>query len=132
MRNAGPRCSRSASGTSTNGKDSAACPPCAALDSVPDPVSGLLIYHGRGGTAGTRTPRRPKPAPGAEAISLPEPQAVLQLDLTGTTQPDPLHPRTAGRRRTPAGHEKTVTTAPIGTSGHTVMARADRAPDRPV
>jgi len=63
---------------------------CAALDSVPDPVSGLLIYHGRGGTAGTRTPRRPKPTPGAEAISLPEPHAVPQLDVTGISQLDPV------------------------------------------
>ena len=35
----------------------------AALDAVPDPVNGLLIYRGRGGGAGTREPRRPKPAP---------------------------------------------------------------------
>jgi hypothetical protein len=59
----------------------------AALDGVPDPVNGLLVYRGRGGAAGTREPRRPKPAPSAEAISLPEPQAV-QLDLTGTSQLD--------------------------------------------
>src|SRR5512135_3756841 len=38
--------------------------------SVPDPVSGLLIYRGRGGTPGTRPPCRPRPASGAEAISL--------------------------------------------------------------
>jgi hypothetical protein len=56
---------------------------CAALDGVPDPVSGLLIYRGRGGAAGAREPRRPKPAPSAEAISRPEPHTVLQLDLTG-------------------------------------------------
>jgi len=61
---------------------------CAALDSVPDPVNGLLIYRGRGGTAGTRTPRRPKPAPGAEAIALPEPQVMMRLDLAGPSQPE--------------------------------------------
>lgn len=54
----------------------------AALDSVPDPVNGLLIYRGRGGSAGVRTPRRPKPAPSAEAIALPEPPDADQLDIT--------------------------------------------------
>jgi hypothetical protein len=54
----------------------------AALDGVPDPVNGLLIYRGRGGSAGTRTPRRPKPAPSAEAIALPEPHDADQLDIT--------------------------------------------------
>ena len=29
----------------------------AALDAVPDPVNGLLIYRGRGGAAGSRKPR---------------------------------------------------------------------------
>ena len=57
----------------------------AALDSVPDPVNGLLVYRGRGGAAGARMPRRPKPAPSADAVSLPEPPAVLQLDLTGAS-----------------------------------------------
>ena len=46
----------------------------AALDGVPDPVNGLLVYRGRGGGAGARKPRRPKPAPSASAVSLPEPQ----------------------------------------------------------
>jgi hypothetical protein len=31
----------------------------AALDAVPDPVSGLLVYRGRGGGAGALKPRRP-------------------------------------------------------------------------
>jgi len=62
----------------------------AALDGVPDPVSGLLVYRGRGGTAGARQPRKPKPVPSADAISLPEPHAVPQLDLTSTSPPDPL------------------------------------------
>jgi hypothetical protein len=61
----------------------------AALDGAPDPVNGLLIYRGRGGAAGPREPRRPKPAPSAEAISSPEPQAVPRLRLTGTSQLDP-------------------------------------------
>jgi hypothetical protein len=45
----------------------------AALDDVPDPVNGLLIYRGRGGGAGPRKPRKPKPAPIADAMALPEP-----------------------------------------------------------
>ena len=33
----------------------------AALDAVPDPVNGLLVYRGRGGGSGARSPRRPSP-----------------------------------------------------------------------
>lgn len=46
----------------------------AALDGVPDPVNGLLIYRGRGGAAGGTKPRKPKPAPGAAALELDEPR----------------------------------------------------------
>jgi hypothetical protein len=60
----------------------------AALDAVPDPVNGLLIYRGRGGGAASRKPRRPKPAPAASAASLPEPQAEPRLDLTAASPPD--------------------------------------------
>jgi hypothetical protein len=45
-----------------------------ALDAVPDPVSGLLVYRGRGGAAGPRKPRKPKPAPSAAALELEEPR----------------------------------------------------------
>jgi hypothetical protein len=45
----------------------------AALDAVPDPVKGLLVHRGRGGAAGTRLPRRPRPLAGAGAVELPEP-----------------------------------------------------------
>src|SRR4029450_7459112 len=31
----------------------------AALDAVPDPLSGLAVHQGRGGTSGARLPRRP-------------------------------------------------------------------------
>jgi hypothetical protein len=53
----------------------------AALDNVPDPVNGLIIYRGRGGGAGARKPRKPGPAPIASAVKLPEPleEAVVQL-----------------------------------------------------
>ncbi len=45
----------------------------AALDAVPDPVGGLLLYRGRGGSSGSARPRRPRPAAGAGAMSIPEP-----------------------------------------------------------
>jgi hypothetical protein len=61
----------------------------AALDAVPDPVGGLLVYRGRGGGAGIREPREPKPAPSAGAVSLPEPQATPLLDLAGISPPGP-------------------------------------------
>ena len=56
-----------------------------ALDAVPDPVNGLLIYRGRGGGAGAREPRRPKPAPSAAAVSLPVPADDSHLDLTAAS-----------------------------------------------
>ncbi|HVM07411.1 MAG TPA: hypothetical protein VM345_03025 [Acidimicrobiales bacterium] len=45
----------------------------AALDAVPDPVSGLIIYKGRGGSSGKRDPRKPRPLIGSGAASLPLP-----------------------------------------------------------
>jgi hypothetical protein len=45
----------------------------AALDAVPNPLSGLLIYRGRGGSSWSRQPRRPRPLSGAGAASLPLP-----------------------------------------------------------
>jgi hypothetical protein len=83
----------------------------AALDATPDPINGLLIYPGRGGSAGAGLPRRPKPHLGAGAAPIPE-------------EPEPLiH---AGRRRweeeaverlfgmppsTPPGHPERIATA---------------------
>jgi hypothetical protein len=43
----------------------------AALDATPDPLNGVMIYPGRGGTAGSRVPRRPRPIAGAGAAPLP-------------------------------------------------------------
>jgi hypothetical protein len=51
----------------------------AALDGVPDPVNGLLIYRGRGGAAGSTKPRKPKPAPGAAALEIEEPRRRVRL-----------------------------------------------------
>ena len=59
----------------------------AALDAVPDPVNGLLVYRGRGGGAGARRPRRPKPSAGAGSLELPEPVAERIIDLTVAEMP---------------------------------------------
>ena len=60
---------------------------CAALDGVPDPLNGLLVYRGRGGGSAAREPRRPKPSLDAGALLLPEPQAARFVDLTGISLP---------------------------------------------
>ncbi len=44
-----------------------------ALESVPDRVSGLIIYRGFGGSSGRVQPRRPRPLSGAGAAALPLP-----------------------------------------------------------
>jgi hypothetical protein len=50
----------------------------AALDAVPDPVNGLLIYPGRGGSAGAGDRRRPRPHLGAGAAPMPEePEPII-------------------------------------------------------
>lgn len=59
----------------------------AALDAVPDPVNGLLIYRGRGGGSNVRQPRRPGPSPAAGAMALPEPAPDSGFDVTGTSPP---------------------------------------------
>ncbi|MHB1534797.1 MAG: hypothetical protein ACYC1D_09345 [Acidimicrobiales bacterium] len=45
----------------------------AALDAVPDPFTGVIIYRGRGGSAGAAEPRRPRPLAGAGSAALPLP-----------------------------------------------------------
>jgi hypothetical protein len=62
----------------------------AALDDTPDPVNGLIIYRGRGGAAGSRKPRKPRPAPGASAMKLPEPVVEEVVKLVISSAPD--HP----------------------------------------
>jgi hypothetical protein len=44
-----------------------------ALDAVPDPVSGVIMYRGRGGSSGRTQPRRPLPFAGSGAASVPLP-----------------------------------------------------------
>jgi hypothetical protein len=53
----------------------------AALDAVPDPVGGLLVHRGPGGSAGSRKPRDPRPRAGGGAAALPEPQVELHAML---------------------------------------------------
>jgi hypothetical protein len=45
----------------------------AALDAVPDPLSGLIVYRGRGGSSGASWPRRPRPLAGSGSAALPLP-----------------------------------------------------------
>jgi hypothetical protein len=49
----------------------------ASLDAVPDPVNGLIVYPGRGGSAGSVKPRRPRPIAGAGAAALPQEQEPI-------------------------------------------------------
>ena len=65
----------------------------AALDGVPDPVNGLIIYRGRGGAAGAGKPRKPKPAPSSGVMALPEPEEEHLLHLAGITPPGPPEAR---------------------------------------
>jgi hypothetical protein len=54
----------------------------AALDGVPDPAHGLVIYRGRGGGSGALVPSRHRPRPIAGAAALPEPAPDEYLRLT--------------------------------------------------
>jgi len=49
----------------------------AALDAAPGRVS---VHRGRGGSSGTRFPRRPLPFAGAGAVALPLPEELELLD----------------------------------------------------
>jgi hypothetical protein len=52
-----------------------------ALDAVPDPVSGVLVYRGFGGSGASGVPRRPRPLAGSGAAALPLPVELFDLDL---------------------------------------------------
>jgi hypothetical protein len=68
-----------------------------ALDAVPDPVGGLLIYRGRGGSSGTTRPRKPRPIAGAGAAALPIPIIDEEwLNLSGEVERRTLLPVPAG------------------------------------
>lgn len=64
----------------------------ASLEAVPDPVNGLSVHPGRGGSAGTRDPRRPRPLIGSGSASVPIPDSVLE-ELVADRQPRVLDPR---------------------------------------
>ncbi len=49
----------------------------AALDAVPDPVTGLIVYRGRGGSSGSPFPRKPRPLVGSGSAALPLPWDFL-------------------------------------------------------
>lgn len=57
----------------------------AALDAVPDPIEGLLIYPGRGGSSGRAVPRVTRPTSGAGAAAMPIPPD----DVFPQPPPDP-------------------------------------------
>jgi hypothetical protein len=44
-----------------------------ALDAAPDPVHGVIVYKGRGGSSGSRQPRPRRPLIGSGAAALPLP-----------------------------------------------------------
>jgi hypothetical protein len=58
----------------------------AALDAVPDPIRGLLIYSGRGGSSSSAEWRRPLPRTGSGAAEIPrepEPMIIAKPRLVG-------------------------------------------------
>lgn len=44
-----------------------------SLDAVPDPLTGLIVYRGRGGASGSVLPRKPRPLIGCGSAALPLP-----------------------------------------------------------
>jgi hypothetical protein len=67
----------------------------AALDAVPDPLNGLLVYSGRGGSSGAPVPRQPRRplGAGAAALPLPDPEPVQpQPALTAPPLLDDVNP----------------------------------------
>lgn len=64
----------------------------AALDAVPDPVHGLFVYNGRGGSSGARVPRRPRPRNQSDGAPLPEPEPELRARAGLLDDPEPGFP----------------------------------------
>lgn len=78
-------------------KDSAAV--SAALDAVPDPLTGLIFYRGRGGSSGAVEPRRPRPLAGSGSAALPLPWDIgleAPADLWSLEGPASRRPALAG------------------------------------
>jgi len=55
----------------------------AALDNVPDPVRGVLVYPHRGGGSGARQPRRPRPVLGSGSAEEPIPRGCELVSAVG-------------------------------------------------
>jgi hypothetical protein len=53
-----------------------------AIDAAPDPLHGLMLYRGRGGSAGTWEIRRPRPLTGSGAVALPVPVETVDEDFS--------------------------------------------------
>jgi hypothetical protein len=53
-----------------------------ALDSVPDPVNGLMVHRGRGDSSPAGQPRRPRPLAGAGAAALPLPEEEPEIETS--------------------------------------------------
>lgn len=53
----------------------------AALDAVPDPLTGLIVYRGRGGSSGASFPRKPRPLVGSGSAALPLPWILTADEL---------------------------------------------------
>ncbi len=51
----------------------------AALDAAPDPVNGLWVYSGRGGSSASPVRRRPRPLRSSDGAPLPEPEPEPEL-----------------------------------------------------
>ena len=68
----------------------------AALDAVPDPVNGVLVYPHRGGGNGIRQPRRPRPvlSSGAAGLPIPDPDADRVVPCTAWPTDAPPVPST--------------------------------------
>ncbi len=64
----------------------------AALDAVPDPVHGLFVSTGRGGSSGARVPRRPRPRIQSDGAPLPEPEPELLARAGLLDDPEPGFP----------------------------------------
>jgi hypothetical protein len=71
----------------------------AALDAVPDPLTGLIVYRGRGGSSGSPFPRRPRPLAGSGSAALPLPWMLgpdEALSLSSLRRPAPITAGIAG------------------------------------
>jgi hypothetical protein len=62
----------------------------AALDQVPDRISGLFVHRGRGGTDPALFPARPRPIRGAGGAALPIPVEELVLELRPSRPEGPV------------------------------------------